>query len=95
MTKEIGQLSLPSKESIWSKHILVYENCEMATAISSSRSESAFVPGVRASALIGSRHLNGFKSSLLPWLVDNNYHRTGRDRQTDTHTDTRTQPFIV
>ena len=43
----------------------------MATAISSSRADSASVPGVRASALIGWSHLNGFKSLLLPWLVGN------------------------
>ena len=50
---------------------------KMAITISSSRADSASVPGVTfkwASALIGWRHLNRFESGPVHWLVDNNYH---------------------
>ena len=71
-----------------------YENCEMAVAISSSWADSVFVK-IKASALSGWRHLNGFKWLILAYLAETLIMRSNdvTDRQTDTHTQTR--PFIV
>ena len=66
--------------------IIINENCEMAVAISSSRADSATVPGV-------AWHLNGFK-----WVIQAYWAETLIMRSNDvTHRQThrQTQPFIV